>query len=66
MKAYPVEVFDVVAVTLPFYGWAAKLFEVVSWNYSPTGGVVLTMKETAAAIWTPSTTFAAQDDAWFP
>ena len=63
MKAYPVEVFDVVAVTLPFYGWAAKLFEVVSWNYSPTGGVILTMKETAAAIWTPSTTFAAQDDA---
>ena len=63
MKAYPVEVFDVVSVTLPFYGWAAKLFEVVSWNYSPTGGVVLTMKETAAAIWTPAIAFAAQDEA---
>lgn len=62
-KAYPVEVFDVVSVTLPFYGWAAKLFEVVSWNYSPTGGVVLTMKETAAAIWTPDVMFVAQDEA---
>ena len=63
MKAYPVEVFDVVSVTLARYGWAAKLFEVVSWAFSPTGGVVLTMKETAAAIWTPSTTFTAQDEA---
>lgn len=63
LKAYPIEVFDVVTVTLPHFGWAAKEFEVLTWDFSPTGGVELTMKETVASIYTPSSVFTAGDDA---
>jgi frataxin-like iron-binding protein CyaY len=57
LRAYPLELFDVVQVTLPRFGWAAKLFEVVGWAFSLTGGVVLTLRETAAAIYTPDAVF---------
>lgn len=58
LRAYQLEVFDVVAVTLPRFGFAAKLFEVAGWNFSLTGGVVLSLRETAAAIYTPDAIFS--------
>ncbi len=57
LRAYALELFDVVSVTLPRFGWAAKLFEVVGWRFSLTGGIVLTLRETAAAIYTPDAVF---------
>lgn len=61
LRAYPLEVFDTVAVTLPHFGWAAKEFEILSWAFSPTGGVLLTMKETAASIFDPDALFPVSD-----
>jgi hypothetical protein len=57
LRAYPLELFDVVSVTLPRFGWAAKLFEVVAWRFSPAGGVLLTLRETAAANYTVAPEF---------
>ncbi len=57
LRAYPLELFDVVSVTLPRFGWAGKLFEVMGWRFSLTGGVLLTLRETAAAIYTPDALF---------
>jgi len=61
LRAYQLELFDVVAVTLPTFGWSAKEMEVLGWEFSATGGVILTLRETAAAIYTPDTTFATLD-----
>lgn len=61
LRAYQLELFDVVAVTLPRFGWAAKTFEVVDWRYSLSGGVLLSLKETAAAIYTPDASFSLLD-----
>lgn len=61
MRAFQVELFDVVSVTLPRFGWTAKTFEVIDWSFSPEGGVVLTLKETAAAIFTPDSLFRELD-----
>jgi hypothetical protein len=47
----------VVSVTLPRFGWSGKLFEVMGWRFSLTGGVLLTLRETAAAIYTPDAVF---------
>lgn len=57
LRAYRLELFDVVSVTLPRFGFDAKLFEVVGWRFSLTGGVLLTLRETAAAIYTPDPVF---------
>ncbi len=61
LRAYPVEVFDTISVTLPRFGWAAKAFEVLGWEFSQTGGVVLTLKETAAEIFNPDAAFSSAD-----
>ena len=61
LRAYQLELFDVVAVTLPRFGWAAKEFEVVDWQFSLSGGVVLTLKETAPSIYQPDAVFAELD-----
>jgi hypothetical protein len=57
LRAYPLELFDVVSVTLPRFGWTAKLFEVTGWRFGLAGGVLLTLRETAAAIYTPDAVF---------
>ena len=57
LRAYSLELFDVVSLTLPRFGWSGKLFEVVGWRFSITGGVLLTLRETAAAIYTPDPVF---------
>jgi Fibronectin type III domain len=63
LKAYPVEPFDVGAINLARFGWANKEFEVLSWGFSPTGGVTLTLKETGAFIWDPDALFTSSDEA---
>lgn len=58
LRALPLELFDVVTVALPRFGWGAgKLFEVIGWEFTLTGGVLLTLRETAASIYTPDTLF---------
>ena len=57
LRAYPLELFDVVSVTLPRFGFSGKPFEVVGWRFTLTGGVMLTLRETAAAIFTPDAVF---------
>lgn len=51
MRAWPLELFDVVTLTLPVFGFAAKQFEVLGWKYTLEDGVQLLMKETAASIY---------------
>jgi len=57
LRAYQLELFDVVAVTLARFGWAGKLFEVVGWRFTLAGAVMLRLRETAAAIYTPDAVF---------
>jgi len=62
-KAYPLEVFDLVYVTLPRFGWNAKVFEVLATEMTQSGGVVLTLKETDASVFDPDAEFTRQDPA---
>lgn len=50
MKAYPIELFDGVTLTIARYGWSAKEFRVMARTFNPDGRVVLTLKETTSAI----------------
>ena len=61
MRALQLELFDVVTVTLPTFGWVAKEFEVLGWGFSIYAGVMLTLRETSAAIFDPGTGFATLD-----
>jgi hypothetical protein len=54
MKAWQLELFDVVTLTLPHFGFQAKLFEIIGWRFSVDKGVMLTLKETAASIYNPA------------
>lgn len=63
MRAYPVELFDTLYVTLSRYGWVNKPFEVVDVNWTIDGGIQLSMKETSSTIWDLGVTFAATDPA---
>lgn len=59
LRAYVLEIFDVVTLVLPVFGWGAgKTFEVTGWEFSVTGGVQLTLRETAAGIYTPDSSFS--------
>jgi hypothetical protein len=61
LRAMQLELFDVVTVTLSTFGWSAKEFEVLGWEFSPENGVILTLRETAAAIFDPDTLFTTLD-----
>lgn len=61
MRALQLELFDVVTLTLPTFGFAAKEFEVLGWSFSLDNGVTLTLRETAAAIFDPGTGFTTLD-----
>jgi hypothetical protein len=63
MMAYPLEAFDVVRVTLPAFGFDAKEFEVLGTEFSLQGGVILTLKETAASIYDPASGLSVLDAA---
>lgn len=54
MRAWCLEMFDNVWLTLPVLGLVAKPFEVVAWEFSIDNGVVMTLRETAAEIYDPS------------
>lgn len=63
MKAWAIELFDVIQINSVRYGWSAKTFEVLAWQHSLKGGVILTLKETDASIYTPDDAFSALDQA---
>lgn len=63
MRAYQVEPFDVLNVTLPRFGWSAKPFEVMDVSWTLEGGIALQLKETSSTTWALGTSFAASDPA---
>ena len=63
MRAYAVEVFDNIYVTLARYGWVLKPFEVVDVTWTLEGGIQLTLKETSSTTWALGTSFSAFDPA---
>lgn len=54
MKAWQLELFDTVTLTLSLFGFNAKQFEVLGWKYDVQNGVELTLKETGASIYSVS------------
>jgi len=50
LRAWPLEIFDTVRLTLPHFGWFGKEFLIQDRTFSPSEGVMLTLKETSAAI----------------
>lgn len=63
MRAFAVEVFDTLYVTLPRFGWSAKPFEVLDVSWTLDGGIQLNLKETDPSIWALGTAFADTDPA---
>ena len=61
MRAYPVQIFDVVTLTSSRLGFVNKEFEVVDRRWSLEGLVKLTLKETGASIWQFGAAFSAVD-----
>jgi len=51
LRAFPLEVFDVVTVTLPRFGFVAQTFEVTDTSFTPEGLVLLSLKYISASIW---------------
>lgn len=60
LKAYPLELLDTIDLTISRYGWSGKTFQVLGREWSADGGIMLTLKETAEAIYTPDAEFLAQ------
>jgi len=50
LTAYDVELFDTIDLTLSTYGWAAKTFMVLGRQWTSDAQLMLTLKETTAAI----------------
>ncbi|RTL40570.1 MAG: hypothetical protein EKK53_15390 [Burkholderiales bacterium] len=63
LSAYPIEVFDTISLDLPRFGFSGKTVQVTGWQFSQTGGVVLTWKETDASIFDPDAGFTRTDAA---
>lgn len=57
MSAYRVELFDTISLSLARFGWVAKQFSVMSRTWSHDGKILLTLKETTAAIFQPDAAF---------
>lgn len=54
LNAFDVEVGEIIALTIERYGWTAKEFEVISWNFGPNQDagdlrVSLTLRETSSS-----------------
>lgn len=58
MRAWVLELFDTVTLTLPTFGFDATELEVIGWTFSVEKGVILTLKMTSAAIFDPDAEFA--------
>jgi hypothetical protein len=63
LRAYTLQMFDTVSLTLPRYGWDAKLFEVVARRFTLGGAIRLTLRETASSIYAFGTSFGTTDAA---
>lgn len=63
MRAGVLELFDVVALTMPRYGFSAKLFEVVAWTWTQTGAYRLVLAEITADLFTVEASLAGRDPA---
>lgn len=61
MKAYPLELFDVINVTLSRFGWVNKTFEVQDINWTLDAGIQLSLKETDATVMAVGASFSAFD-----
>ena len=53
LKAYQVELFDNIYLTLPRYGWNSKVFTVNGKKFDATGVVELSLRETSAELFNP-------------
>lgn len=60
LKAYQLELFDTVTLTLSRYGWSAKEFQILGRRLMPDGFIELTLKETSAAIYVYGAGFVPQ------
>lgn len=60
LRAYPLELFDTVDLTISRYGWAAKTFMVIGRVWTAEGSISLTLKETTASVFTLDGSFSAQ------
>ena len=63
LSAYRAELFDTISLTLARYGWSAKTFMVLGREWSGDGSILLTLKETTAAIFTMDADFDPQGHA---
>jgi hypothetical protein len=63
LLAWRSEIFDVLALQLPRYGFASNTAEVVGWRWHPTEGVTLKLAEIAAGLFTPVAELTGQDPA---
>ena len=61
LRAYSLQMFDTVTVTLARYGWDAKLFEVVQRSFTLGGAIRLTLRETGSSIYAFGTSFGTTD-----
>lgn len=62
-QAADLELFDVVAVTLPKYGYSAKTFEVVGWEWGQAGPYKVQLAEITADMFTPLAELTGRDPA---
>jgi hypothetical protein len=60
LSAYPLEIFDSITLTIARYGWSAKEFMILGRQWTLDGLVLLTLKETASAIFQMDASFSAQ------
>lgn len=60
LRAYPLELFDNVSLTLSRYGWSSKVFSIVGRTWNADGTLQLSLKETSAAITQMDASFQAQ------
>jgi hypothetical protein len=51
LKAFALDVWDVVKVNNTLLGWSEKLFRVINWSYTPGGGVSLTLGAEDPDVW---------------
>lgn len=63
LLAWRAEIFDVLALQLPRYGFAGNTAEVVGWRWHPTEGVTVKLAEISAALFTPVAELTGQDPA---
>ncbi|MFK5284080.1 hypothetical protein ACI3PL_31325, partial [Lacticaseibacillus paracasei] len=62
-QAAELELFDVVEVTLPKYGYSAKPFEVVGWEWGQRGPYKVQLAEISAAMFTVQSPLTGRDPA---